>query len=244
MTSRQLIVLLFACACVSCMSNDPHKQNAPATNTTLTLHSTFELQPGDLLFQDSDCGPFCESIEKVTFGVGGAKFSHIGMVVPDGEGLVVLEAVSAGVIKTALDSFFSRSFDDEHHSKVVVGRMKPQHRHLIPEAISFATKKLGAAYDDVFDITNDRYYCSELIYDGFKHANDGQPIFVLQPMTYVDPETNELFPIWEKYFLQLEVPVPEGEPGLNPGGMSKSDYIDIVHFYGKPAGYVAPASTK
>ena len=56
-------------------------------------------------------------------------------------------------------------------------------------------------------------------------------------MTYNDPDTKEIFPIWKDYFQELNVPVPEGQPGLNPGGMSKSDYIDIVHFYGKPQGY-------
>ena len=56
-------------------------------------------------------------------------------------------------------------------------------------------------------------------------------------MTYKDPATNSTFPIWADYFQDLNVPIPEGEPGLNPGGMSTSDYIDIVHFYGKPEGY-------
>ena len=56
-------------------------------------------------------------------------------------------------------------------------------------------------------------------------------------MTYKDPDTDSLFPIWEEYFAELKVPVPEGEPGLNPGGMSTSEYLDIVHFYGKPEGY-------
>ncbi|MEM7658795.1 MAG: YiiX/YebB-like N1pC/P60 family cysteine hydrolase, partial [Bacteroidota bacterium] len=172
-----------------------------------------------------------------------SKFSHVGMVIPKEEKeLVMIEAVSAGVVETPLDSFLMRSFDEENNSKVVVGRMKAAHAHLIPEAIAFAKTKLGLAYDEVFDITNDKYYCSELIYDAFKYANGNQPIFQLQPMTYKDPDTGDLFPIWEDYFEKLHVSVPEGEPGLNPGGMSKSDYLDIVHLYGKPEGYegVAP----
>ncbi len=79
--------------------------------------------------------------------------------------------------------------------------------------------------------------CSELIYESFKMANENRPIFQLQKMTYKDPETNSTFPIWEDYFHKLDVPIPEGELGLNPGGMSKSSFIDIVHFYGKPEGY-------
>ncbi|MFK7798591.1 MAG: YiiX/YebB-like N1pC/P60 family cysteine hydrolase, partial [Aureispira sp.] len=226
--------------CISCQSNQPAQETSIETNPTATSmdYLGFELKAGDILFQDVDCGPFCESIEKVTSGVGGAKFSHVGLVIPkEKEGLVVIEAVSAGVVQTPLDSFFSRSFDANKQSKVVVGRMKQQHEHLIPKAIDFAQTKLGYPYDEVFDIANQQYYCSELIYYAFKHANKNSPIFQLQAMTYKDPATNSIFPIWADYFQELNVPIPEGAPGLNPGGMSKSDYINILHFYGKPQGY-------
>ena len=201
-------------------------------------YAGFRLQPGDMLFQDSDCGSFCEAIEKVTVGIGGAKFSHIGMVIyNDNNQLVVMEAISLGVVETSLDSFFNRSFDSDHKSKVVVGRLKDTYGYLIPKAIAFAKTKLGAEYDEVFDISNDKYYCSELLYESFKNANEGQPIFELQSMTYKDPDTEEIFPIWVDYFKKLKVDIPEGHPGLNPGGMSTSRYINIVHFYGKPQGY-------
>lgn len=221
---------------ISCTSDVP--QQATGLTTSSQKEAPFELKAGDLLFQDIDCGPFCESIETVTSGIDGAEFSHVGLVVPNQQkDLVVIEAVSAGVVETPLDSFFMRSFDANNNSKVVVGRMKAAHAHLIPKAINFAKTKLGVAYDAVFDIANEQYYCSELIYYAFKEANNDQPIFQLQPMTYKDPATQCIFPIWETYFNDLNVPIPEGEAGLNPGGMSTSPYIDLVHFYGKPQGY-------
>ncbi|RMG80163.1 MAG: hypothetical protein D6714_15180 [Bacteroidetes bacterium] len=200
---------------------------------------TFHLKAGDLLFQDLDCGPFCEAVEKVTFGVDGAKFSHIGLVVPDDSTgqLVVLEAVSAGVIETRLDSFLLRSLDGDGHPKVLVGRLRPEKAHLNKAAIAEAKKLRGKPYDDIFDIDNDAYYCSEMIYWSYKKANAGQPVFQLQPMTYIDPETGKTFEIWTDYFKNLNHPVPEGQPGLNPGGMSRSPYIQIVHAFGQPAGW-------
>lgn len=229
------LVLLLCCSCESAKKKQPVQH----TKTIAKFDdSTFVLKPGDILFQDIDCGPFCESIEKVTSGIQGSKFSHVGMVISKGtDEMMIVEAVTAGVVETPLDKFFMRSFDENNHSKVVVGRIKQVYEHLIPKAIDFANTKLGFAYDEVFDISNDKYYCSELIYDAFKYANNDQPIFQLQKMTYKDPETQEIFPIWEDYFRQLNIPVPEGKAGLNPGGMSKSSYIDIVHFYGKPEGY-------
>jgi len=112
--------------------------------------------------------------------------------------------------------------------------LKKDFQKLIPKAIELAKTKLGKSYDDIFDIKNDKYYCSELLYESFKYANDEQAIFQLFPMTYKDPETKETFSIWETYFEKLEIEIPEGELGLNPGGMSRSKHIDIVHYYGKP----------
>lgn len=200
--------------------------------------TTFNLQEGDLLFQDSDCGPFCTSIEKVTFGYKGAKLSHVGMAIQDEQNdIQIIEAVSAGVVITPLDEFLNRARDENGNSKVIVGRVDANHQSLIPSAIRFAQGKLGQAYDEIFDINNDKYYCSELIYDAFKYAHDGIPLFYLKPMTFVDPDTGKTFPIWADYYQDLGEEIPEGKPGLNPGGISQSQYINIVHVYGKPDGY-------
>ncbi|MEM6966449.1 MAG: YiiX/YebB-like N1pC/P60 family cysteine hydrolase [Bacteroidota bacterium] len=228
-----LINVIFA----SCSQDQPQKQakNNPVKKTF--DYSAFALEVGDILFQDSDCGPFCEAIEKVTFGVDGAKFSHVGLVATGkDQQLAIIEAISAGVVITHLDTFFNRSFDDYGNSKVVVGRLKPEYRNLIPLAVAYAKTKLGKPYDEVFNVLNDKYYCSELLYEAFSHANGDQPIFDLQKMTYKDPDTNETFPIWKKYFEDLGVAIPEGQPGLNPGSMSRSRFIDIVKVYGKPQG--------
>ncbi|MHA7943237.1 YiiX/YebB-like N1pC/P60 family cysteine hydrolase [Formosa sp. 3Alg 14/1] len=200
----------------------------------------FSIQEGDLLFQDVDCGPFCESIEAVTEGVNQYNFSHVGLVMESANGdLKVMEAVSAGVVLTPIDSFLNRSLDAFNKPKVVVGRVKPQLSHLIPEAISFIHTKMNAEYDPYFDIDNDKYYCSELIHLAFKAANNNEPIFKEQPMTFKSPETNKTFAIWEVYFRNLDYDIPEGQPGLNPGGMSRSSYINIVHHYGTPSKKVA-----
>jgi len=196
----------------------------------------FTLQRGDLLFQDLDCGHYCDAIEKVTFGYNGAKFSHVGMVaeLEDGNGTLVIEAVSKGVVFTPLDSFLLRSHDAEGNPKVVVGRLKPAFRQKLKEAINKATIKLGRPYDAVYDIEDDTYYCSELIYESFKTP---QPLFEAAPMTFIDPDTGMTFPIWETYFAELGMAVPEGEPGINPGLISRSDKLEIVHKYGTPEGW-------
>jgi hypothetical protein len=196
----------------------------------------FALQPGDLLFQDSDLGPLCDAIEKVTTGFQGANFSHIGIVAKDDSGnLVVIEAVSNGVVNTPLQTFLGRSFDARGRPKVVVGRLKMPYRHLIPSALKEALTLKGKPYDKVFAIDNEAYYCSELIYEVFLRANDNKPVFVLQPMTFKDPDTGEMLAAWEDYFSKLGVSIPEGQPGINPGGISCSPVLSVVHKYGTPS---------
>lgn len=204
--------------------------------TACNQPETFELREGDLLFQDSDCGAFCEAIEAVTEGIDGYEFSHVGLVMQDDDGtLRIMEAVTKGVILTPLDSFLNRSFDVKGQPKVVVGRLKKEFQNFVPGAIDFIHSKMKATYDFNFNIENDSFYCSELIHLAFQAANYGEPIFDTPPMTFKQPETDSTFAIWVDYFKDLGEPIPEGKIGLNPGSMSRSKYIEIVHFYGEPS---------
>lgn len=200
--------------------------------------SHYKLEPGDLLFQDLDGSPLAVAIETVTQGVDGAQFSHVGMVSEVGPGgVLVIEAVSAGVVETPLDEFLARSADASGRPKVLVGRLKPPYRPYIPGAIDVARACLGRPYDSVYEMDPDAYYCSELVYDAFHEASGGTLRFEVAPMTFNDPATGEPFPAWVAYYAELGVPIPEREPGINPGGISRSSAIDIVHAYGQPSGW-------
>jgi hypothetical protein len=204
----------------------------------------FALEPGDLLFQDVDGGPLCDAIETVTSGCDGANLSHVGVVVGQADGAyVVIEAASAGVRTVPLEHFLRRSLDRNGRLKVLVGRLKPEFRHLIPGALRHASSLVGKPYDKAFDAGNDAYYCSELVYCAFTAANEGKPLFDLQPMTFIDPATGATFDAWEEYFRRLEVPVPEGRPGINPGGISRAPVLTIVHSYGAPTGWKPQAAS-
>ena len=200
--------------------------------------SGFTLARGDLLFQDTDCGPLCEAIERVTSGVDGADFTHVGMVSRiEGRTIYVIEAVGAGVIETPLEVFLARSSDAEGNPKVLVGRLAAEKAELIEAALAEARRHLGKPYDRIYEMRGDAFYCSELLYQAFAEANGGEPVFELCPMTFRDPATGETFPPWAAYYAELGAAIPEGEPGLNPGGMSRSRYVTIVHAFGRPDGW-------
>jgi len=219
---RILSVVALACALAGCQQ----------------FGGRFTPEPGDLLFQDLDAGPLCDAIEAVTEGVGGAKFSHVGIAARSNDGrAIVIEAGGGGVKTTSLEQFLARSRDARGRPKVVVGRLRPAYRHLIPRALDEAVALLGKPYDKVFAIGNDGFYCSELVYEAFRRANGGQPLFDLAPMTFRDPATGATLPTWADYFRKLDAPVPEGQPGINPGGISRSSAIRIIHAYGRPTGW-------
>ena len=204
-----------------------------------------EFQPikGDILFQDLDSSPLCDAIEQVTPGYKNGDFSHIGIVIETGDPYCknadydynkyvrILEAIPEEVKTTRLDSFLNRSYDSENNPKVIVGRLKKEHRHIIDDAVSFLKGKIGEEYDHAFLINNNSYYCSELIYDAF--ITDS--IFQLTDMTFLHPVTNDTLETWKKYYADLDKPIPQNEPGINPGMMSISEKIEIVHIYGNPA---------
>lgn len=191
-------------------------------------------QVGDIFFQDLDCGPPCQAIEAVTSGYQGAQLSHCAIITSVGTSnhdTILTEAIGETVTQTTLHDFLNRS------NKVFVGRLIDEYQYMIPDAITYIQTDLnGKPYDHIFDITDDTYYCSEIIYEGLKKADNTQELFSLKPMTFNEPGTDMPFVHWVDYYEDLGHPIPEGALGLNPGRMSRSDAIEIIHVYEKPTG--------
>lgn len=165
-------------------------------------------------------------------GHKGHTFSHVGIVVFRQQEPFVLEAIGDSVQLTPLPAFMKRTSDAAGAPKVAVGRMKPKYRGIIPEAITQAFTYRGKPYDGHFLFSNDAYYCSELVY--LTYIQQAKPLFAPAPMTYKDPQTKQLFSPWETYFRKINAQIPEGEPGVNPGAMSRAAVLKMYYPYGKP----------
>lgn len=193
----------------------------------------FRLQNGDLIFQESCKGDMGDAIKDVTAGIAGYNFTHVGIVSIDAKTnlIYVIEATHPRVCITPLDEYLHPK-GDKCAPKSVVGRLKSEYQPLIPQALKATDRLIGKPYDDAFDLSNDQYYCSELIYDILLKANNGTPVFPLNVMTFKSKETSEYSPNWVTHFEKLGISIPEGELGINPGAMSQqSDVIDIIHYY-------------
>ncbi|MCB0700946.1 MAG: hypothetical protein H6551_01910 [Chitinophagales bacterium] len=180
---------------------------------------------GDILFQDLDCGAACDAIEAVTEGVDGWDFSHCGIVVMVSGKLKVMEAY--GSVKLVdLDTFLQRSVDRAGRPKVLVGR--PKNHQLAVKTARFHEPYIGKEYDEAFTLGDDKYYCSELVYECFKSANYDKEYFPLNVMTFKQPGTDSFMPFWVEYYKELGVPIPEGEQGINPGAISRSKNLVVI----------------
>lgn len=203
------------------------------TSSSLQPETDFRLQNGDLIFQESCKGDMGEAIKDVTAGIAGYNFTHVGIVSVDTvtNETYVIEATHPLVCITPLDEYLHPK-GDTCSPKSVVARLKPHYQNLIPQALNEAVKLIGKEYDDAFDLKNDQYYCSELIYDILLKANNNIAVFPLNVMTFKSKDTGEYSPNWVIHFNQLGVAIPEGEAGINPGAMSQqSDVVDIIHYY-------------
>lgn len=191
---------------------------------------SFTFKSGDLLFQDLDCGALCDAIEAVTPAVNGKHFSHIGLVYVKQDSVFVIEAIGKDVHLTPVQQFLNRNLK-KGQPAIVVGRLKPTYTSLNEKAIRFALSQIGTPYDDTFLYNNGKYYCSELLYDAYQWAYHQKPFFRLQPMTFKDPATGHYFPAWQSYYEKLNMTVPEGKPGCNPGSIANDPKVTIVYSF-------------
>ncbi len=207
MKSRSILLLFFIVFSASTFAQKPFKST---------------LRSGDILFQDLDCGELCDAIEQVTESYGGRHFSHLGLVSVEGAFTFVIEAIGDKVQRTPINDFL-----DRNKNEILLGRVKNEFQNVAAKANDFAQHQIDVPYDDAFLVNNGKYYCSELLYDAFKFGNNGADFFELQPMTFMQPKKNNFFPAWEAYYQKLQMPIPEGAPGINPGGISMSPKLDV-----------------
>ena len=178
-------------------------------------------QNGDFVFVYGDTSSFDDAIVSVSKSPKNIDFSHVGIVHCTDSGIFIIEAITQGVCYTPIDIFLYRNLN----TKIQIARLKDDFQRYIPYAITNVLTRLGKKYDFNFDLKNDSYYCSELLYLAFVEASGDTLFFETPPMTFIDKTTNEFHKYWVTYFKELNIDIPEGKPGLNPNGMSFSDKL-------------------
>ena len=122
------------------------------------------IREADLIFQSS----LSEQSKAIQLATN-SPYSHCGIIFKEGEEYVVLEAVQP-VQKTALSDWIARG----ENSQYVIRRLKNANQILTADILTNMKKegkKLeGRDYDVRFEWSDDKIYCSELIYKIYERA--------------------------------------------------------------------------
>ena len=196
-------------------------------------NKTFEMQEGDLLFQDTGTNEIDNAIKSVTATSLSKNYSHVGMAMQTKSTWFVIEAIpKKGITKTPLQDFLDRNKNDEQKSQTTVARLDENYQKYIPKAIEYGVNRLKTPYDDVFLWDDNTYYCSELVYKMFSFQNleKNSIPFVTHSMTFKD-STGKTSASWIKYYKALKQTIPEGNIGTNPNLMASSPHLNFIYDY-------------
>jgi len=131
-------------------------------NPTKTTNP-YALQTGDIVFQGTN-----DHQAKAVKAATNSKWSHVGIVFYYGNQPWVLEAVQP-VKTTPLNRFIARS-----PKSFYAMRLKNSRLHInqttIRKAKSYGRSLIGKKYDPYFQWSDDRIYCSELVWKLYKKA--------------------------------------------------------------------------
>lgn len=153
-------ILSFACALFVAIKVFP---NNPFTGNKEVKTVASKFKDGDLIFQTSE-SPQCEAVRIAT----NSKFSHCGIIYEINGNWFVFEAVQP-VKLTLLEDWIKHG----RENKYVVKRLKNENvlnPQILEKMKQYSQQLDGKDYDAYFEWTDNRIYCSELIWKIYKNA--------------------------------------------------------------------------
>jgi len=179
---------------------------------------TSDIKNGDLIFQTSLSGQ-SKAIQLATK----SKYSHCGLIYKDGNDFFVFEAVQL-VKRTPLDKWIARGQD----GKYVIKRLKNADQVLTPATLAkmkhVGDNFNGKNYDLTFEWSDDKIYCSELIWKIYQRAT-GIEIGKLEKLSDFDL-TNEA--VEQKMKERYGDKIPTNEIVISPAAIFDSELLTTI----------------
>tara|TARA_B100001287_G_scaffold9437_4_gene7321 strand:- start:5283 stop:6143 length:861 start_codon:yes stop_codon:yes gene_type:complete len=176
------------------------------------------LKNGDIIFQTSTSAQSL-AVQKVT----NSKYSHMGIIYKEGDYFYVYEA-SNKVKKTKLRDWIERG----ENSHCVVKRLKNAKNTLSKSNLikmkKIGEKYLGKNYDSHFGWSNEKMYCSELVWKIYKEAT-GIEIGGLKELKDFDLSFAES----KKIIDERKIKINPNEKVISPADMFDSDLLTTVY---------------
>ncbi len=189
-----------------------------ATNEINKFESSDEIKEGDLIFQTS-LSTQSKSIQLATNSI----YSHCGIIYKEGNNYRVLEAVQP-VKNTPLDQWVARGKD----GKFIIKRLRNAEKMLTPDVLKklklVGNSFVGKNYDITFEWSDDKMYCSELIWKIYQRAA-GLEIGKLQKLKDFDLKSTV---VKNKMKERYGINVPLEENVISPIAIFNSDLLITV----------------
>ncbi|MES2621181.1 MAG: YiiX family permuted papain-like enzyme [Bacteroidota bacterium] len=197
---------------------DPKHRLENAKKEAKKLADQDEIKNGDLIFQTSLSGQ-SRAIQLATK----SKYSHCGLIYKEGNRFYVFEAIQP-VKRTPLDKWIARGQD----GKYVIKRLKNADQILTPTTLKkmqqVGDKFNGKNYDLTFEWSDDKIYCSELIWKVYQRAT-GIEIGKLEKLSDFDL-TNEA--VKKKMKERYGEKFPTEEIVISPASVFDSELLTTV----------------
>ena len=178
-----------------------------------------EFMSGDIIFQTSESNQ-SKAIQIATK----SRYSHMGIIYLQDNEYYVFEAVQP--VKLTLLTDWIKRGENEHY---VVKRLKNSKEVLTSEKLSdmkvIGNRFLGKNYDLYFEWSDERIYCSELVWKIYKEAL-GIELGELETLQDFDL-TNEA--VTEKLRERYGNNIPKNELVISPASMFKSEKLQTIY---------------
>lgn len=195
-----------------------NKPNTIENSNFKTETSDDEIQNGDIIFQTSQSKQ-SKAIQIATK----SKYSHCGIIYKKNGEYMVFEAVQP-VQLTPLENWISRG-ENKHY---VIKRLKNADKTLTNDALkrmkTIGQKFLGKSYDFTFGWTDEKIYCSELVWKIYDRAL-GVKIGELQKLGDLNLSNPIVKNVLKNRYINH---IPKNEIVISPESIYESELLKTV----------------
>lgn len=201
-----LVFILFA-ACST--KPDQHKKKC---EINIVPEKVSSLLNGDILFVSSSSA----QSEKIAIATS-SPYTHCGIYWRNGDKDLVYEA-SSEVKLTDLNTFLKQS----DNGVAIVMRYQQQITY-IDSIKMYLDRQLGKPYDIKFEWSNDKMYCSELVFKAYMNANI--QLVALKRLKQYDLTDSIVMKELKKRYGKH---IPYNEPMVAPSDLFQSQFLDSI----------------
>ena len=182
------------------------------------VYAQATMQEGDILFQTSD-SPQAEAIALATH----SQYSHCGILLKENSEWVVLEAVQPVKI-TPLKTWIAHGKNHKYSVRRLKNAKNILNQNIILSLYNNAKKYIGKDYDIYFGWSDDKIYCSELVWKIYQ-TTTALEIGKRQTLRDMDLKS----PLVQKQLAaRYGSKIPYDEPIISPQAVYESALLETV----------------